>query len=202
MKIKSLNFIHKIGGHNLVELIVVAFIASIFAVALVTVYANSIQYYKESVTLSLMYSDAISLFHSIGKHFRNADQITLLQPTMPNDRVTIHIPSRQGNALTGGTIEIYYDTRSHTLRMDDGRADHMEFNISLMPRTYVSGRRRATTNAYNVKSVVFEQATELLPSGTVEDYNLVRMKIVLQDPNGGDTLALQFAGVNRNVSLD
>lgn len=190
------------AGITLVELIVVALMASIFTVALVTVYANGLQLYKESVTLNLMYADGIAMFHKVGKIFRNSESISLLQPGYANDRVTLEIPSRQGNALSGGVVEIYFDNRSHTLRMDDGRADHMEYNVCLLPQIYTSGRRRLQTNAYQVKSVVFEQAFDLIPNPTLTNFKLVRMRMVLEDPNGGDTLAMQFSAVNRNYPQD
>lgn len=190
------------AGMTMVELIVVSFIASIFTVALVSVYANGLQLYKESVALNLMYADGIAMFHKVGRIFRNSEAISLLQPGYENDRVTLEIPSTQGNALTGGTVEIYFDSRSHSLRMDDGRADHMEYNVLLLPQIYTSGRRRLQTNAYQVKSVVFEQALDLIPNPTLTSYMLVRMRLVLEDPNGGDTLAMQFSAVNRNFPQD
>jgi len=199
MWLRSMKSNRRIAGVNLVELVVTAFIASIFTVALVSVYANGLKYYKESVTLNMMYSDGIALFHQIGKYFRSADIITLLVPDYENDRITLHIPSKQGNSLSGGDITLYFDNRSRTLRMDDGRADHMEYNIRLLPPVFTTGRRRTQVHAYNVKSVVFEQAHDLIPNPTLDNYKLVRMRIVLEDPNEGDTLALQFSAVNRNI---
>jgi hypothetical protein len=199
MRLKSITSNRRIAGVTMVELVVTAFIASIFTVALVSVYVNGLKYYKQSVTLNMMYSDGIALFHQIGRFFRGADVITLMQPDYENDRITLHIPSQQGNSLTGGDITLYYDSRSQTLRMDDGRADHMEYNVRLLPPVYTAGRRRTQTHAYTVKSVVFEQAHDLIPNPTLDNYKLVRMRVVLQDPNDGDTLSLQFSAVNRNI---
>jgi hypothetical protein len=200
MKLKTLRLFGDNSGINLVELMVTVFIASFFMVALVSVYATGIQYYKDSVTMGMMYTDGIHLFHQVERLFREAENISLLQwGGYPNDRVTLQMPNYTNGAAFGGIVEIYYDSRSHTLRMDDGRADHMEYNVALLPTVYVSGRRRTPSYAYNLKSVVFEQAMDLIPDPTLTEYKLVRMRMVLQDPNGGDTLALSFAVVNINV---
>jgi hypothetical protein len=199
MWLKSMSTGRRNAGINIVEVIVTAFIASFFVVALVSLYVYGIQIYKQSVTLNMMYSDSIGLFHRIGKYFRMADAISLLDPIGENDRIVLHIPSPGGSSLTGGDITLYYDSHSRTLRMDDGRPDSSQFNVKLLPPIYVSGRRRNQTYAYNVKSVVFEEARDLIPNPTLDSYKLVRMRMVLEDPNEGDTLALQFSAVNRNT---
>jgi prepilin-type N-terminal cleavage/methylation domain-containing protein len=199
MKLKSLRQIRNNHGVNLVELMVTVLIASIFMLGLVSAYASGIQYYKDSISLGMMYSDGITVFRKIEKLFRGADNISLLQWGYPNERVTLHIPNYTGGIAAGGTVEIYYDSRTRTLRMDDGRADHMEYNVALLPPVYYTGRRRTATYAYNVKSVAFEQALDLYPNPTDEDRKLVRMRMVLADPDGGDTLSLQFTAVNLNV---
>jgi hypothetical protein len=203
MKLKTLRLFGDNSGINLVEVVVTVFIASFFMVALVSVYASGVQYYKDSVTLNMMYTDGIHLFRQIERLFRGADNISLLQwGGYPNDRVTLHIPNASSGTGTGGTIEIYYDSRTRTLRMDDGRADVMEFNIALLPPIYYSGRRRTASYAYNLKSVVFEQAVDLIPDPTMAEHKLVRMRMVLEDPDEGDTLALSFTAVNLNVPQD
>jgi hypothetical protein len=199
MKLKSPALLNNIRGTNLVELVVTVFIASFFAVALVSVYSTGVRYYKDSITLNMMYTDGFLLFRELEDHFRRADQITLLDWNYENERITLHQPNFTSNAIGGGDIEIYFDQHSKTLRMDDGRPDFMEYNKQLMPPIYVSGRRRTTTFAYTVKSVVFEQALDLIDEPANEQHRLIRMKLVLQDPDGGDTLALGFTALNMNV---
>lgn len=199
MWLRSMSEGRRSAGINLVEVIVTVFIASFFAVALVSIYEYGVQIYKQSVTLNMMYSDSIELFHRIGKYFRTADMITLLDPSGENNRIVLHISSPGGSSLQGGDITLYYDSRSRTLRMDDGRPDSAQFNVRLLPPIYTSGRRRTQTYAYNVKYVVFEEARDLIPNPTLDNYKLVRMRMVLEDPNDGDTLSLQFSAVNRNI---
>jgi hypothetical protein len=154
MNFKSPKILSNNRGVNLVELLVSIFIASFFAVALVSVYATGIQYYKDSVTLNMMYTDGYLVFNDIEGFFRCADQVTLMDWNFPNERITLHQPNFTNNIAGGGDVEIYFDQHSRTLRMDDGRADVMEFNKQLLPPIYVSGRRRTVTYAYNIKSEV------------------------------------------------
>ena len=112
----------------------------------------------------------------------------------------MHLPDPRGYGTMGGDIELYYDGRTGTLRRNDGRVDSSQFNVKMLPSSYRVNRRGQSRDAYKIKSVTFERALDLMTNTSITGFDIIRITLIMQNPNGGDTLAMVGTALNRNFS--
>lgn len=181
-------------GVTLVEAVVVVFIFGFFTVGMINAYVYGINLYRSTLTLNLMYSDGMMVLSKMESMIRNAESISVFESEV-NPRMSLIVPDK---ATAPGPVEFYVNYSDKSLRMNDRRVGHGEFNVRLLPGTTYSSRRRAI-QAYSLKRVKFEYATDL--TGGIVDPNqmMVRISVVLANPEG-DTVALNTTALNRNYA--
>ncbi len=189
-----LSRVKKNKGVTLVEVMVVVFIFGFFTVGMVNAYIYGLKLFKSTVTMNLMYSDGMMVLRKIENMIRNAENINIFESDA-NPRMELVVPERSSAA---GPVEFYVNHSDKSLRMNDRRVNHGEFNVRLLPATTYASRRRAV-QAYKMKRVKFEYAEDVTGGITDPQQMMVRVTIVLENPEG-DTLALRATTLNRNYA--
>ncbi len=181
-------------GVTLVEAVVVVFIFGFFTVGMVNAYIYGLKLFKSTMTMNLMYTDGMLVLNKIEKMLRNAESINVFESDI-NPRMDLIVPEKSS---APGQVEFYVNASDKSLRMNDRRVGHGEFNVRLLPATTYSSRRR-TVQAYKMKRVKFEYARDVTEGIIDPQQMMVRVIVVLENPEG-DTLVLRSTTLNRNYT--
>ena len=181
------------AGLTLVEMAVVLIISSIVIVGMLTAYTDGIRHWKLSTEKMMLYNEGNIALNKMGRWIRNSNFIRIRAFSgLPDAKLDL----RYNNPAWAA--QFFFVRGANELRWNDQTEGRNIFNRRLLP--IVNYRETGPNDEpyLSVKNLRFIPLDDIgTPSPTLRGYSLIRIELVLENPDG-DTLYLSSVVSKRN----
>ena len=181
------------AGLTLVEMAVVMIIAAIVMTGMLVAYTDGISYWRSTSDRMVLYNEGSTALALMSKWIRISNFIKIKSMSgFPDSKLEL------GYNNTSWGAEFYFMEANNEVRWNDQTEGRNKFNMTLLPEVKFRGSRPNEEPYLRVKNLKFTPLDDIgQGSPQLVGYSLVKIELVLQDPDG-DTLYLSSVASKRN----